>query len=759
MIDRTEFLDVIFGEIEDGENVCVSEGKPKEGGGMWFANHLEGDRVWRRWEPEKKARAWYYNCCTVDGGLNAKGTMVSRGRKNLLRYHVLVLDDIGQKTDAPDVEPTYKLESSPGSFQWGYGLLPGDDLDRYEALLEAIHQKGWGDEGAGGSYRVVRVPGSANLKEGRGEFRSVITEWSPDLCWTLDGLAEAFGVDMDAVVVKDRSVSAAVGGASAMDNIDPLLDWLVAAGEVVSDGGGWVDVVCPWASRHTSGSGTAGYSPLGRGDGKFVQMRGFKCQHEHCKDNGLRAFIEHHAPAGAPQVSGFDPLPWLQDTYVYIESGQMVADMHQRVLGGTWLWEWGDFVKKYPGRVTVAGHDRPILVANAFLEHDATTRAVDQKYLPVPRGAALSGLATDKGQVYVNTYKQPTWEETDRTPEIFLDHLAYLVPDELERETVLSWLAYKIQHPDRRSFCVLMVADGAYGTGRSWLKDMLAETLQGGVSSASLGQLIGKGTSAEQTYNDWMAGCQFVVVEEARDNSITTEDFYHGFETFKEIVDTKVGHDRRINPKYGRTRFENVYFNALIFSNHADALAIPAGDRRVMVVENPSERLDYDYYERLHGALGTGQEAAALYWWLMRRSLQGFDHVYPPETEGKAAMIQDNEAPSVTVLHWLAENHVSDLVTRDTLKDGIVRAAVELGMDKYIREPGILLKTIWRSLKTLRPGDRNGARLVVGGRQTEVRAVRNREDWRGKMALGTTDAANVELNIVRGANIVELNTG
>ncbi len=53
MIDRTEFLDVIFGEIEDGENVCVSEGKPKEGGGMWFANHLEGDRVWRLWEPEK----------------------------------------------------------------------------------------------------------------------------------------------------------------------------------------------------------------------------------------------------------------------------------------------------------------------------------------------------------------------------------------------------------------------------------------------------------------------------------------------------------------------------------------------------------------------------------------------------------------------------------------------------------------------------------------------------------------------------------
>ena len=324
---------------------------------------------------------------------------------------------------------------------------------------------------------------------------------------------------------------------------------------------------------------------------------------------------------------------------------------------------------------------------------------------------------------------------------------------------MLSWLAYKIQHPDRRSFCVLMVADGAYGTGRSWLKDMLAETLQGGVSTASLGQLIGKGTSAEQTYNDWMAGCQFVVVEEARDNSITMDDFYHGFESFKELVDTRVGYDRRINTKYGRTRYENVYFNALIFSNHADALAIPEGDRRVMVVENPTERRDYDYYERLHGALGTGREAAAVYWWMMRRSLAGFDHVYPPETEGKAAMVQDNEAPSVSVLHWLVENHVSDLVTRDSLKDGIARAALDLGLDKYVREPGVLLKPIWRSIKTLRPGHRNGVRLVVDGRTTEVRAVRNRDKWRAELEYDTSDAAHVELNIVRGANIVELNIG
>jgi len=109
-------------------------------------------------------------------------------------------------------------------------------------------------------------------------------------------------------------------------------------------------------------------------------------------------------------------------------------------------------------------------------------------------------------------------------------------------------------------------------------------------------------------------------------------------------------------------------------------------------------------------------------------------------------MIQDNEAPSVSVLHWLVENHASDLVTRDTLKDAIVRAAVELGMDKYIREPEILLKPIWRSLKTLRPGHRNGVQLTVGERQMEVRAVRNKAVWRENVEFNTSPEAYAELN-------------
>jgi len=312
MPSAEDFLDVIFGGLEGDEHVCVSRAIPKrDGDGVWFRNHLEGDRQWRKWDATRQAHAWYYNVSTVDGALNANGTMVSRGRANLRYYYVLVLDDIGQKTGPPPVEPTYKIETSDGSFQWGYCLEKGDDFARFEALIEAIHKKGWGDAGAGGSYRVVRVPGSANLKPGRQEFRSHITCWEPDRYWTLDSLAAAFDIDINQIPVKDVGVTNKTGGAVPLDDVDPLLDWLAARDHLVRDGGGeWVAVICPWADQHTTGDNIAGYSPLGRGAGDWVQTRAFRCLHEHCQSHDYKSFSAWAEGLGAPVVPGRDAGPW-----------------------------------------------------------------------------------------------------------------------------------------------------------------------------------------------------------------------------------------------------------------------------------------------------------------------------------------------------------------------------------------------------------------------------------------------------------------
>ena len=689
--------------------------------------------TFRKWSPKKQAQAWYFCVSTISGDMNDSGKMVGRGRKHLKRYHCLVLDDVGTKAKPPPVEPSWKITTSivdgTPNQQWGYMLDPGDDWGRYEALVEWCAAQGWADAGAGGSYRLMRVPGSANMKPGRQEYRSNVTEWEQDV-WSLAEIAEDLGCDFSQLKVKDVTVATKDGGAVAMGGIDPMLDWLTDNGHVVKDGGGeWVDIICPWADQHTTGENTAGYSPLGRGDDQYVQTRAFNCMHEHCKDRKLAKFREWAVKNGGPSVSGYNPLPWLQEKYVYVETGQMVADLHQRPHGGIWKWTLPDWKLKHTGKVSVPGRDKPVTIATAFIEHDKTPKTISTLYRPVAQGRDI-GIVEAFKQSYVNTYVPPNWDETDEDPTVFLDHMDYLIPKQVEREVFLNWLAFKIQYPEKRSYAVIMIAEDAYGTGRSWVKDMLAKALQGHVNTASLGQLIGKGTSAEQNYNDWMADCQFLFVEEAKDSSLTRDDFYHGYETFKQMVDTRVAENVRINPKYGRTRRENIYFNALIFSNHADAMAVPEGDRRVYVLQNPTKRLDYAYYDRLDKAL-RDEEPARVYWWLMHCDVRAFDHVYPPMTRAKSAMIENTRAPSEAVMEHIEEYHAPDLLTKMMLRKAVVHAARELDMEKIMKEPSGIARLIWRKIKSLRPDDRkHGARYMIEGKRDEVRAIRNKDKWK-----------------------------
>jgi hypothetical protein len=722
LVDRKEFIETVFAVLLPEEQVCIAEAKPRsDGDGTWFNSTLEKDRFWRKWKEAEQAKAVYFCVSTVDGAMNEKGTMVSRKRSNLIRSHLFVADDIGTKTGEPDVAPSYKLETSEGNFQWGYFLEPTDRLAEYEALVEAIHDLGWGDGGAGGSYRLMRVPGSANMKPGREEFRSRVTEWEPDRVWTLDKLAEEFGLDLKSLPVKDNKLKPKKTG----ESIDPMLNWLSDNGHVIEDHGEWVDVVCPWSDQHTNNDIKAGYSPLGRGEGDWAHTRGWNCLHEHCKGRKLKHFVEKLEPEGAPFVAGYDPLPYLQDRYAYIGMGQEVADLHQRKVGGNYVWSLADWSKRHTGKITMKGSEKKVPLATAFVSSRDTTHLDYSTYIPVSQ-ARDTGVMMVDGQKVLNTYVPPNWQETSNEPEMFIEHMDYLVPDRKERETVLDWLAYKFQNPDRRSYAVVMVADGVYGTGRSWLKNMIELALQGKVNTASLPQLIGKGTSATQNYNDWMANCQFIVVEEAKE-TIDKKVFYEGYETFKQIIDIRVG-KARINPKYDRTRTEGVYFNALIFTNHKDALAFPENDRRIYVAKNPSEMNTPEYYMRLEQSLNR-VEAARLYWWLMRRDVSKFDNVYPPMTPAKMVMIAQNRAPSDEILDHIVANSPSDITTREMLGTHVHRAASALGKENIRRAPENTANIIWRGLDQLRHG-KNGARYSVNGTTLEVKALRNHQEWK-----------------------------
>ena len=754
-IDAQTFIDVMYADIDPAnEVVCVSKGFPTNDDGkpgMGFWNLADDNPVFTRWKPEKQKVAYYVCVSSVNGEKNAKGTALLRKTANVVKYHFLMLDDLGSgegsKATPPPVEPTCKIETSEDNFQWMFALVPGDDFKRYEALVQYCHEQGWGDPGASGCFRICRIPGSTNIKKGRKNFKSRVTDWHPDRYWTLDELALALGcTDLDerakAAKGNKRTPSKTAQALSALTgSIDPLEDWLIEQGLVVADNGGdFVDIKCPWHEEHTTGGDTAGYSPLGRGDGDWVQTRAFRCLHDHCRGRGFKALMKTLAEDGAPRVSGVDPLPWLQDRFVYIGKGKQVADLYQRPLGGTWLFDIEEWANLHKMKVLVPGRDQPVEVKTAFLEHKKTHKTIRTQYLPVKADEDMA-IFVQNDQELVNTYVPPNHPHTSKDPDVFLDHVDFLLPDDTERDLFLDWLAHKIQNPDVRSYAIVMIAEDGYGVGRSWLRAMLTRVLQGKVETATLPQLIGKGTSAEKNYNDWAAECQFLVVEEAKDN-MSKDDFYRGYESFKKNVDTRVT-PVRVNPKYGRTRDDFMFFNALIFSNHSDALAIPSNDRRCCVLTNPSVMASFKYYDRLQGALSSG-EAARVYWYLMERDISNYDHVYPIDTEGKRRMTEQNVLPSVAIKDHILDACAGDIFTKKMLKSRIITAAHALDYESIARTPGRVLRTLWGKMGNWRD-EKNGARYTIGGDNVEVRAIRNLGKWKEIDARRDRDLIEAEI--------------
>jgi hypothetical protein len=747
-IKAAEFLDTMFADINPAtEVVCVSKGFETDDG-MGFWNLSDEDPVFAKWKPEKQRVAWYACCSSVNGEKNAKGNAVLRKTANVVKYHFMMLDDIGSsdnsKATPPPVAPTAKIETSKENFQWFYALIPGDDFKRFEALLEFCHEQGHGDGGAGGCYRICRIPGSTNIKKGRDNFKSVVTYWEPDRVWTLDELAVALGctdLDLRAAKQTGKRVKQSATTSLDIDSIDPLYVWLNENGHIIKDDGGdFVEVRCPNYDEHTAGSETGGYSPLGRGDNEFAQTRGWKCLHEHCRDWHFKDFNKAMAELGAPRVSGFDPLPWLQHRYTYIVVGSKIADLVQRLLGGVWLYDYEDWGKMHKGRIMVPGREQPIEMKTAFLEHKRTKKVTTTQYWPVKADEDMA-IVVQSNQELVNTYVPPNHPHTTKEPDVFLDHIDFLLADDTERDLFLDWLAYKVQNPHRRSYAVIMIAEDGFGVGRSWLRAMMQKVLQGKVQTATLPQLIGKGTSAEKNYNDWAAECQLLVVEEAKDN-ITKEDFYNGYETFKQRVDTRVS-PVRVNPKYGRTRDDWMFFNALIFSNHSDALAIPANDRRICVLTNPSVMADAAYYDRLEGGLND-KEAQKIYWYLMERDISNYDHVYPIDTEGKRRMTDQNVIPSEAIKNHILDICTGDIFTKKMLKSRVITAAAALDYDGILKSPGPVIRPLWGKMGKLR-NEKNGARYLIEGDHVEVRAMRNIKKWKDMDANRARDEFTAEL--------------
>lgn len=299
VVTNEEFLDAIF--LDDAPRVHVTDFSydpldiPKEKHLISWAGKAFSDYKFRVETNE------YFTISIFNPDENGK----SRRRKDLfIKTPVIILDDVKEKLILEEVErlpsPSYIMETSPGSEQWGY-ILSEPCTERYmvENLLDGLIKKGLApvgpiteefpegepprDPGMKGVTRYVRLPGGYNTKKSKmvngKPFKCRLTLWQPFNTVRIEDLASPFDIDLESNR-NDYDVDYEKCGIEG----HPLLK--AGLNLQASTERGKIDVTCPWVENHTD-SVDDGAAIFVNGDG------GFKCHHGNCDDKDLGSLLKH----------------------------------------------------------------------------------------------------------------------------------------------------------------------------------------------------------------------------------------------------------------------------------------------------------------------------------------------------------------------------------------------------------------------------------------------------------------------------------
>ncbi|MCA0997958.1 DUF5906 domain-containing protein [Alloyangia pacifica] len=295
------------------------------------------------------------------------------------------------------------------------------------------------------------------------------------------------------------------------------------------------------------------------------------------------------------------------------------------------------------------------------------------RYFKLPASTALaSKLLTQvtttaylpgEQERFVNTFERGmvlnTWTRSDLMPvpgdtSVIEEHLAYLIPEVVEREHFLDVLAHIVQKPGKKiCHCILLV--GGQGTGKSWCTNLI-EALVGRHNTAKVDS-----DTLGSTFNARMGDKQVLFLEE-----LGLDDRAEAYNRLKMwITEPAVSVEEKHQPRYEAQTPRLM----LGFSNRAVPIKIEGDDRRFMFIQTPKSPLDQAYYTRLFGQ-GLEQAAAFLHL-LLHRDISSFSaKARPPMTSLKAEvvnasrpvvevevgeMIRNSEAPFDMELFQLSE--------------------------------------------------------------------------------------------------------
>jgi hypothetical protein len=494
----TDFLEYLTGLAPEGETALIVRQKPVMVNGE-IQYHADGapKATFPAFLPSHRRRegeAWYVNTGSfiIDRFSDGK---VSAKRENVEYVLFMMLDDVGTKSKMSPLPPTWIMETSEGSFQWGYAFSDQPTKGAFSSAIKAIAAAGYTDPGAINPVRNCRLPGSINLKKGRNNFAARLVEFHPGREYTLPDICAALGVTpgedegggLQSVKIRDTGS-------------DSVLRWLSDQGLALShvNAEGWCGVVCPNSAEHTDGNPEGRYSPVNRA---------FCCYHGHCQHLDSNSFLSWVAAQGGPKVTpGFreeliaERMAMVADTIKPTETfpdvaAEVVAEVERKEAGRVEKAQWYErFAYVVSDDTFFDLQNRSEMarsVFNAVFRHINCTSIHNGRRIEASvafdenrqsRGGRLlagvtyaagdSVLVARDGHVFGNRW-------VDARPDLsgpaaasidpWLAHAELLIPDPIEREHVFDVMAFKLQNPRVKiNHAILHGGDEGCGKDTLW---------------------------------------------------------------------------------------------------------------------------------------------------------------------------------------------------------------------------------------------------------------------------------------------------
>ncbi len=571
---------------------------------------------------------------------------------------VMVLDDVGDPEKAPNVpplEPTWKIETSPGSFQWGYVFSEQPTKAEFSAAIAAIAEAGYTDKGAINAVRNFRIPGSINLKPGRNNFAAQLREFKPERDFTLEQICAALNVVPGEAEDAHRPIRI------SDDGTDDVMVWLSDNGMLLSKPNqeGWAGVICPNSAQHTDGNPEGRYLPA---------SRAYCCLHSHCTELDSSVFLQWVADNGGPKhtpglreellaaamesaLSKLAPTPEYPDAaaaivaeverkelgrvekegwyerFAYLQDDDAYFDMQERreVSRATF-----NAIFRHIGCSSIHGKRSKIEAATSFDEHRQAKGARALVGLTYAPGESI--LCARDGLVYGNRWRdaRPPAVAGDAGP--WLAHVERMIPDARERAHVLDVMAFKVQNPNRKINHAVLHG-GAPGVGKDTLWAPFLWAI-GGDALVNVSLVRNEELTSQWGY---ALETEVMVINELR--QAEAKDRRALENQLKPLIaappDMLPINRKGLHPYMALNRLF-----VLAYSNERVAINLPTEDRRWFVIWSDAGRMSpaesvglWSWYK------GGGMPRVAA--WLHQRDVSAFNPGMPPMmTEAKAIMVE-----------------------------------------------------------------------------------------------------------------------